>query len=159
MKFSSFHSVVSHSLRPQGLQHARPPCPSPTPGVFLNSCPLNWWWKAVIISVLRWSCFLARLYPYCTWFVKQLSGTGSILTSICKFVHFFLSKDPLPFFLAHDLGQSLLLFMPFSKIQTWDRALTSLVGFSILVSSNDVRYRAVTSLENTAEGSRTGKEE
>ena len=34
-------SVVSDSLRPHGLQHARPPCPSPTPGVYLNSCPLS----------------------------------------------------------------------------------------------------------------------
>ena len=34
--FSS--SVVSNSLRPHGLQHARPPCPSPTPGVYSNSC-------------------------------------------------------------------------------------------------------------------------
>ena len=33
-------SVVSDSLRPHGLQHARPPCPSPTPGVYPNSCPL-----------------------------------------------------------------------------------------------------------------------
>ena len=31
-------SVVSASLRPHGLQHARPPCPSPTPGVYSNSC-------------------------------------------------------------------------------------------------------------------------
>ena len=38
-KFS--HSVVSYSLRPHGLQHARPPCPSPTPRDCLNSCPLN----------------------------------------------------------------------------------------------------------------------
>ena len=29
------------TLRPHGLQHARPPCPSPTPGVYSNSCPLN----------------------------------------------------------------------------------------------------------------------
>ena len=36
------HSVVSNSLRPHGLQHARPPCPSPTPGVYPNSCPLSW---------------------------------------------------------------------------------------------------------------------
>ena len=36
------HLVVSHSLRPHGLQHARPPCPSPTPGVYSNSCPLSW---------------------------------------------------------------------------------------------------------------------
>ena len=35
------HSVVSNSLRPHELQHARPPCPSPTPGVHTNSCPLN----------------------------------------------------------------------------------------------------------------------
>ena len=34
-------SVVSDSLRPRGLQHARPPCPSPTPGACSNSCPLS----------------------------------------------------------------------------------------------------------------------
>ena len=33
------HSVVPDSLRPRELQHARPPCPSPTPGVYSNSCP------------------------------------------------------------------------------------------------------------------------
>ena len=33
------HSVVSDSLRPHELQHARPPCPSPTPGVYPNPCP------------------------------------------------------------------------------------------------------------------------
>ena len=35
-------SVVSDSLRPHELQHARPPCPSPSPGVHSNSCPSNW---------------------------------------------------------------------------------------------------------------------
>ena len=35
------HSVVSNSLQSHGLQHARPPCPSPTPGVHSNSCPLS----------------------------------------------------------------------------------------------------------------------
>ena len=35
------HSVVSDSLRPHELQHARPPCPSPTPRVYSNSCPSN----------------------------------------------------------------------------------------------------------------------
>ena len=34
-------SVVSDSLRPHEPQHARPPCPSPTPGVYPNSCPLS----------------------------------------------------------------------------------------------------------------------
>ena len=32
-------SVVPDSLQPHGLQHARPPCPSPTPGVYPNPCP------------------------------------------------------------------------------------------------------------------------
>ena len=35
------HSVMSDSLRPHGLQHARPPCPSPTPRVYSNSGPLS----------------------------------------------------------------------------------------------------------------------
>ena len=34
-------SVIFDSLRPHGLQHARPPCPSPTPGVYINSCPFE----------------------------------------------------------------------------------------------------------------------
>ena len=34
-------SVVSNSLWPHGLQHTRPPCPSPTPGVYSNSCPFS----------------------------------------------------------------------------------------------------------------------
>ena len=35
-------SVMPYSLRPHGLLHARLPCPSPTPGVYSNSCPLSW---------------------------------------------------------------------------------------------------------------------
>ena len=37
------HWVLSDSLRPLGLQHTQPPCPSPTPRVYSNSCPLGWW--------------------------------------------------------------------------------------------------------------------
>ena len=43
-------SVMSDSLQPQGLQHTRPPCPSPTPGVYSNSCPLSWWCHPTILS-------------------------------------------------------------------------------------------------------------
>ena len=49
-------SVVSHSLRPHGLQHARPPCPSPSPGVYSKSCPLSQWCHPTISSsVVRFS--------------------------------------------------------------------------------------------------------
>ena len=44
------HSVVSDSLRPHEPQHARPPCPSPTPGVYPNSCPCSWWCHPTISS-------------------------------------------------------------------------------------------------------------
>ena len=50
---SSVHfscSVVSDSLQPHEPQHARPPCPSPTPGVYSNSCPLIQWCQATISS-------------------------------------------------------------------------------------------------------------
>ena len=43
-------SVVSNPLRPHGLQHARLPCPSPTPGAYSNSCPSSWWWHPTISS-------------------------------------------------------------------------------------------------------------
>ena len=43
-------SVMSNSLQPLGLQHARHPCPSPTPRVYPNTCPLNRWYHATISS-------------------------------------------------------------------------------------------------------------
>ena len=44
------HSVVSESLWAHGLQHDRPPCPSPTPRVCSNSCPLSQWCHPTISS-------------------------------------------------------------------------------------------------------------
>ena len=53
IQFSSVQftcSVMSDSLRPHELQHARPPCPSPTPRVYPNACPLSWWCHPTISS-------------------------------------------------------------------------------------------------------------
>ena len=50
------HSVLSDSLRPHGSQHARPPCPSPTPGVYSNSCPSSRWCHPAISVVPFSSC-------------------------------------------------------------------------------------------------------
>ena len=41
---------MSDSLRPHGLQHARPPCPSPAPGAYSKSCPLSQWCHPTISS-------------------------------------------------------------------------------------------------------------
>ena len=77
LKFSSvqFSSVAqscpTDSLRPYGLQHARPPCPSPTPGVYPNSCPLSWWCHPTISSsVVSFSSH-----------IQSFPASGSIQTS------------------------------------------------------------------------------
>ena len=55
-------SVVSDSLWPHGMQHARPPCPSSTHGACSNSCPSNWWCPpSVSSSVVPLSSYLKIL--------------------------------------------------------------------------------------------------
>ena len=64
--FSSVHfscSVVSDSLRPHGLQQARPPCPSPTPGTYSNSCPLSRWCHPTISSSVIPLLLLPSIFP------------------------------------------------------------------------------------------------
>ena len=60
LSFSSVqfsHSVMSDSLRPHELQHARPPCPSPTLRVHSNSCPSSQWCHpAISSSTIPFSC-------------------------------------------------------------------------------------------------------
>ena len=58
VQFSQFsRSVLSDSLQPHGLQHARPPCPSPTPRAYSNSCPLSrWCHPAISSSAILFSC-------------------------------------------------------------------------------------------------------
>ena len=46
--------VTSDSLRPHGLQHARLPCPSPSPGVYSSSCPLSRWCHPTTSSLPSW---------------------------------------------------------------------------------------------------------
>ena len=56
-------SVVSDSLWPHELQHTRPPCPSPTPGVHPNSCASSWWCHpAISSSVIPFSSCPQSLY-------------------------------------------------------------------------------------------------
>ena len=47
-----FSSVASDSLQPHELQHTRTPCPSPTPWVHPNPCPLCWWCHPTISSAI-----------------------------------------------------------------------------------------------------------
>ena len=57
------HQVVSYSSRPYGLQHARPPCPSPSPRICRSSCPLLWWCHPAISSSVALCSFCLLSFP------------------------------------------------------------------------------------------------
>ena len=70
-------SLVSNSLRPHGLQHARLPCPSPTPRVWSNSCPLSWWCHPAISSpVVPFSSHLQSFPASGSFPVTQFFASG-----------------------------------------------------------------------------------
>ena len=70
-------SVISDSLQPHGLQHARPPYPSLTPGVYSNSCPLSRWCHPTISSsVVPFSSHLQSLPASGSFPVSQLFTSG-----------------------------------------------------------------------------------
>ena len=95
------HSVVSDSLRPQGLQHARLPCPSPTPRAYSKSCPLRWLCHPTISSsVVPFSSCLQSFpasgsFPMSQFFTSGgqsigVSASASVLvhhpSSKCSFI-------------------------------------------------------------------------
>ena len=69
-------SVVSDSLQPHGLQQARLPCPSPTPGACSNSHPSSWWCHPTIwYSIVPFSCL--QSFPASGSFpMSQFSTSG-----------------------------------------------------------------------------------
>ena len=70
-------SVVSNSLRPHESQHARPPCPSPTPGVHQNSCPSSrWCHPAISSSVIPFSSCPQSLPASGSFPMSQLFAWG-----------------------------------------------------------------------------------
>jgi len=85
------HSVMSNSFQPHGLQHARLPCPSPTPRVCSNSCPSSWWCHPTISSsVISFSSHLQSFpasgsFPMSQFFILGgqsigVSASASVLS-------------------------------------------------------------------------------
>ena len=80
-KFFS-HSVMYDSLWPHGLQHARPPCPSQTPGVYSNSGPLSRWCHPTISSSVT---PFSRLQPFPASGSFPMSQFLEMLNILCFF--------------------------------------------------------------------------
>ena len=75
-QFSSV-AVVSDSLRPHEPQHARPPCPSHTPRVHSNPCPLSWWcYPTISYSVIPFSSCLQAFLASRSFQMSQLFTSG-----------------------------------------------------------------------------------
>ena len=71
------HSVKSNSLRPHELQHARPPCPSPTPRIDSNTCPLSQWCHPTVSSsVIPFSSCLQSFPASGSFQIRQFFTSG-----------------------------------------------------------------------------------
>ena len=80
-------SVVSNSLQPHESQHARPPCPSPTPGVLSNSRPSSQWWHpAVLSSVVPFSSYPQSLQASESFPMSQLFTWGGQSTGVSALI-------------------------------------------------------------------------
>ena len=83
------HSVVSNSLRPRELQHARPPCPSPTPGVYTNSRPSSrWCHPAISSSVIPFSSCIQSLPASESFPMSQFFAWGGQSTGVSALASF-----------------------------------------------------------------------
>ena len=88
------HSVVSDSLRPHELQHARPPCPSSTPGVHPNSCPSSLWCHpAISSSVVPFSSCSQALPGSGSFPMSQLFAWGDQSTGVSALASFLPKKS------------------------------------------------------------------
>ena len=87
-------SVVSDSLRPHESQHARPPCPSPTPGVHPDSCPSSpWCHPAISSSVVPFSSCPQSLPASESFPMSQLFTWGGQSTGVSALASFLPKKS------------------------------------------------------------------
>ena len=87
-------SVVSNSLRPHELQHARSPCPSPTPGVHSNSRPLSWWCHpSISSSVVPFSSCPQSLPASESFPIGQLFASGGQSIGVSALTSFLPKKS------------------------------------------------------------------
>ena len=87
-------SVMSDSLRPHESQHARPPCPSPSPGVHSDSCPSSQWCHPVISSsVVPFSSCPQSLPASDSFPMSQLFAWGGQSTGVSALASFLPKKS------------------------------------------------------------------
>ena len=112
-------SVMSNSLWHHELQHARPPCPSPTPGVHSDSCPSSWWCHpAISSSVISFSSCPQSLQVSESFPMSQIFAWGGQSTGVSALASFF-QRTP-----RADLLQNGLVGSPCSPRDSWESSST-----------------------------------
>ena len=118
------HSVMSDSFQPHGLQHARPPCPSPTPRVYSNSCPLSWWCHPTTSSsVLPFSSHLQYFPASGSFKMSQLFTSG------CQSIGVSASASVLPIYIQD------WIFMNSIK-----NSMNSMTNLDSILKSRDITF-------------------
>ena len=106
---------MSDSLRPHGLQHARLPCPSPTPRACSNSCPLSQWcYPTISSSVVPFSSCLQSFPASGAFLVSQFFASGGQSTGTSA------SASVLPILFRTDLLYNGLVGSPCSPRDSWE---------------------------------------
>ena len=132
-------SVMSNFLQPHESQHARPPCPSPTPGVHPNPCPLSWWCHPTISSS-----------------VVPLSSLVEQLVKKVKVAHGVWLCDPMNDILHGILQAKTLEWVafPFSSTSSQPRNRTRVSciagGFSFITAGKDADFALYQGLSTLA---------
>ena len=98
------HWVMSDSLGPHGLQHTRPPCPSPTPRVYSSSCHLSWWCHPAILSSIVPIFSHPQSFPTLNLFQHQgLFKWDSSSHQVAKVLEFLLQHQSFQWIFRTDV--------------------------------------------------------
>ena len=119
-------SAVSDSLWPHEPQHSRPPCPSPSPRVYSNSCPLSWWCHPTISSsVIPFSSCLRSFSASGSFQVSQFFVSGGQSTGVSA------SASRLPIQLSHRW----VFFVPWAAVRLSQKTHSKQLCWSSLITA------------------------
>ena len=133
---------MSDSLRPHESQHARPPCPSPTPGVYPNSRPLSWWCHpATSSSVVPFSSCPQSLPASGSFPISQLFTWGGICTRAG------LEETQRKWWMGHVIEKTLFLLSKTSLLSIQSiHPNQSQLSWVLVILSNRILYQQNTNL-------------
>ena len=130
-------SVVSDSLQPHGWQDTRPPCPSPTPGAYSNSCPLSLWCLSTISSsVIPFSSCLQSFTALGSFPMSQSFASGGQSTGVSALV----SVLPMNIQDWSLLGWTGLISLQIGRASCRERVSDFTLGGSKITAGGDCGY-------------------